>query len=222
MPGSPEVDTTAYAAALLAGARTGFLQLQERLAAGRIYFYGLRASATDSTVEPCVKTEEALDVEADRLRAALLRRGREATPSEVRLALRYDTPGDDLCARPAAIPTLALANRLLAGLGALRGGERPPHPASALPAGGGVAAALGEAPRRVLRALDAEGLFGVGGARRAVVLDLCWAEGAMPDALIHLDNPPPDQPAPLNPPDVHGAYLEALAEGRALRRRLFG
>ncbi len=221
MPGSPEVDTTAYAAALLAGTRTGFLQLQERFAAGRIYFYGLRASTTDSTVEPCVKTEEALDVEADRLRAALLRRGREVTPSEVRLALRYDTPGDDLCARPAAIPTLALANRLLAGLGALRGGERPPHPASALPAGGGVAA-LSEAPRRVLRALDAEGLFGVGGARRAVVLDLCWTEGAMPDALIHLDDPPPDQPAPLNPPDVHGAYLAALAEARALRRRLSG
>ena len=210
MPGSPEVDITAYAAALLAGARTGFLQLQERRAAERINFYGLRASATDSTIEPCVKTEEALDVEADRLRAALLRRGREATLSEVRLALRYDTPGDDLCARPAAIPTLTLANRLLAGLGALRRGERPP------------VVALGEAPRRVMRALDAEGLFGVDGARRAVVLDLCWTEGAMPDALIHLDNPPPDQPAPLNPPDVHGAYLTALVEGRALRRRLFG
>ena len=221
MPGSPEFDTTAYAAALLAGARTGFLQLQERLAAGRIYFYGLRASATDSTVEPCVKTEEVLDVEADRLHAALLRRGREATPSEVRLTLRFDTPGDDLCARPAAIPALALANRLLAELGAIRGGERPPHPAIALP-GGGVVAALGEAPRFVLRALDAEGLFGVGGARRAVVVDLCWTEGAMPDALIHLDNQPPDQPSPLNPPDVHRAYLEALAEGRALRRRLFG
>jgi hypothetical protein len=65
-------------------------------------------------------------------------------------------------------------------------------------------------------------LFGAGDARQKIVLDVCWVEGSIPDAYIFHDLPEKDQPSLLNPPDVQAAYVKALAEGRAMRRALFG
>ncbi len=213
---------------LLAGVRTAFQTLQAQFANEGIYFYALCHPVDLSTIEPGIQTEAQLEDAVMRFRQGLRARQKSATAAEVRDLLRYDVPPARLRLGSQANASLSQAQAMAAVVGERFFADEnldmrlddpgDPAPASPLEV---AYDAIQPAMQRVLLALDAEGLFGVGEARERVVIDLMWFEGGMSQSLPYLLGQDETPPTPLNPAPVQDRYHDALQRAMQTGRRLF-